>query len=42
VNDAEGEVATVIERGGCYSQGNLEDFNKFLTKETGKENPKVR
>lgn len=41
VNDAEGEVVSDLQRNGCYSQGNVKDFNKFLSKEVGKEDFKV-
>ena len=40
-NDAEAGVVSVLQRNGCYSQGNLADFNKFLSKEVGKEDFKV-
>ncbi|XP_076444895.1 5'-nucleotidase domain-containing protein 1-like [Babylonia areolata] len=37
----EGAVVSELQRGGCYSQGNINDFNKFLAKELGKEDFKV-
>ena len=40
-NDAEAGVVSVLQRNGCYSQGNIADFNKFLSKEVGKEDFKV-
>ena len=41
MNDAEGEVVSDLQRNGCYSQGNVKDFIKFLSKEVGKEDFKV-
>lgn len=39
--EEEGETVTELQRNGCYSQGNLHDFNKFLAAQVGKEEPKV-
>lgn len=41
VSNAEAGVVTTLEQNGCYSQGNVEEFNKFLSSETGKEQVKV-
>ncbi|XP_070189996.1 5'-nucleotidase domain-containing protein 1-like isoform X2 [Littorina saxatilis] len=39
--EEETEVVTELQRNGCYSQGNIDDFNKFMAKELGKEDLKV-
>ncbi|KAL8585862.1 hypothetical protein ACOMHN_056457 [Nucella lapillus] len=37
----EGAEVSELLRHGCYSQGNIDDFNKFLSKELHKDNLKV-